>query len=241
MKITKLAATSAMVAVGIIVSTQTAYGTPAPETPAIGASADTINYTAHNNGSSAIVTTDAGTLAVIDGQFQIKAADGRIVGGIPLKLHLDEIALPISATIEGNTATLTPDVSQARFYPALPSPVALPFEDYAPWKTPYDREVAAWARLTSTISTGAAVGVIIGAIGAGTVGCLAGGTLGATGGFAFLAAGAIPGAAIGCLTGAALFAPIGTLVGAIFVGAPVAIAAAIQYFSTVNAPFDPPR
>ena len=101
---------------------------------------------------------------------------------------------------------------------------------------PYEREQAAWARMTTTtITTGTAVGAIVGAVGASVVGCVAGGALGAVGGFAFLLADAL----IGCLAGATAFAPIGTLGGSILVAGPVAIAAAIQYFSTINAPFTP--
>ena len=103
---------------------------------------------------------------------------------------------------------------------------------------PYEREQAAWAPMTTTITTGTAVGAIVGAVGAGVVGCVAGGALGAVGGFAFLMAGAVPGALIGCLAGAAAFAPIGTHTGSILVAGPVAIAA-IQYFTTINAPFTP--
>jgi hypothetical protein len=99
--------------------------------------------------------------------------------------------------------------------------------------------------MTTTITTATAVGAIVGAVGAGVgavgagvVGCVAGGALGAVGGFAFLIAGAVPGALIGCLAGAAAFAPIGTHTGSILVAGPVAIAA-IQYFTTINAPFTP--
>lgn len=235
MKFRKLAVVSALVIASTGIAAGTAYAAPVSEAPLSVDIAPHINYKAYGNGNAAVITTDAGTLTVANGQFQIKAVDGRIVGGVPLELHLDDIALPINAQIDGNTATLTPDPTRAWY-----SPVALPFENVAPWKTPYERELAAWTRLTSTISTGAAIGVIVGAIGAGTIGCVAGGALGATGGFAFLAVGAVPGALIGCLAGTALFAPIGTLVGAIAVGAPVAIAAGIQYFSTINAPFVAP-
>ncbi|MFF2110700.1 hypothetical protein [Rhodococcus koreensis] len=91
--------------------------------------------------------------------------------------------------------------------------------------------------MTSTITTDAAIGVIVGAVGSAAVGCVAGGALGA-GGFAFLVAGAVPGAVIGCLAGAATFAPVGSLIGSIAVTGPIAIGAAIQYFSTINAPFN---
>ncbi|WP_068274992.1 hypothetical protein [Aldersonia kunmingensis] len=239
MKTRKLAAVSAITIAALGLAAGTAYADPAPA-PAAQESlnvqiAPSINYKAYNNGTAAVISTDAGTLAVADGQFQVKAADGRVVAGVPLELRLDDVSLPINAKIEGNTATLTPDVLKAQY-----KPVALPFQESAPWKTPYDREVSAWTRFTQTISTGAAIGVIVGAVGAAAIGCVAGGALGATGGFAFLVAGAVPGAAIGCLAGAATFAPIGTLIGSIAIAGPVAIGAAIQYFTTINEPFKAP-
>ena len=56
-------------------------------------------------------------------------------------------------------------------------PVALPYQEFAPWKTPYDREVAAWTRMTQTITMGTAIGAIVGAVGAGLVGCVLGGVV----------------------------------------------------------------
>ena len=44
-------------------------------------------------------------------------------------------------------------------------PVALPFEDTAPFKTPYEREQAAWARMTSTTGVGVSIGALVGGIG----------------------------------------------------------------------------
>ncbi|MFF2110701.1 hypothetical protein [Rhodococcus koreensis] len=67
--------------------------------------APSINYKAYNNGTAAVITTDAGSLAVTNGTFQIKA-DGRIIAGVPLELRLDDISMPIDARIDGNTATL---------------------------------------------------------------------------------------------------------------------------------------
>lgn len=170
----------------------------------------------------------------------MKAANGTTIAATPLTFRLDDFELPIAAEIAGNTATLTPqlDVSKAVY-----KPVALPFEDKAPFKTEYDREVAAWNRLTSTISLGAAVGTLLGGLTGGAVGCVLGGIAGAT-----VAAATIvglfgpflPAAAIGCIGGILAVGALGTLVGQIFITAPVAIGAAIQYFTTVNAPFTAP-
>lgn len=45
---------------------------------------------------------------------------------------------------------------------------------------PYDRELAAWNRLTSTIGAGAAIGTLAGGLTGGAVGCVLGGIAGAT-------------------------------------------------------------
>lgn len=246
MKTTKLAALSAMTIAAIGLAAGTAYADPAPAPAPSDALnvelAPHINYKAYDNGASAVITTDAGTLNVADGKLQIKDNAGIVVGGLPLQLGIDQFTLPISAKVEGNTATLTPELDKAVYHD-----VALPFEESAPWKTPYEREQAAWTRFTSTVSLGAAIGVIIGAVSAAVVGCAAGIGLVAIpatpvilGSFGALAAVGIPAALLGCVGGAALFAPVGTLVGAIAVGAPVAIAAGIQYFTTINAPFKAP-
>ncbi|MBF6247116.1 hypothetical protein IU471_26585, partial [Nocardia elegans] len=49
----------------------------------------------------------------------------------------------------------------------------------------------------------------------------------------------IPAAAVGCLGGIIAVGALGTLAGQILVTAPVAVAAAVQYFTTVNQPFTP--
>ena len=78
-----------------------------------------------------MITTDAGSLTVANGQSQIKAAEGTIVAGAPLELRIDHISMPIDAQVQGNTATLTPHPARAVY-----KPVALPYQEFAPWKTP---------------------------------------------------------------------------------------------------------
>ncbi|MFC3961519.1 hypothetical protein [Nocardia jiangsuensis] len=192
-----------------------------------------VNYRAYHDGTAAVISIESGSLIVEDGRFQIRAATGEVLAGVPLEFNYDDIAFPIEARVEGNTARLTPVLSMDR---ARYNPVALPFEDSAPWKTPYDREVAAWTRMTTTISMASTVSAVIGAVGTGTIGCLLGGIAGTalTGPLATLfGAGPIA----GCLIGAGALAPIGAIIGAFLIGAPVAIAAFIQYQSTINAPF----
>ncbi|WP_063044350.1 hypothetical protein [Nocardia pseudovaccinii] len=199
-----------------------------------------VHYTAERTATSTIVHTDAGSLVDDHGVFEIKAADGTVLAGTHLAFRVDDFEFPITADIHDRTATLTPrfDLTDATY-----KPVALPYEDTAPWKTPYDREQAAWSRLTSTITAGATIGTLVGGITGGAVGCVLGGIAGATVAAATIVGmfgPFIPAAAIGCLGGIVAVGALGTLAGQLLVTAPVAIMAAIQYFTTINQPFVPP-
>lgn len=195
-----------------------------------------VAFTAEEVAGTSVITTDAGSLVAEDGAFKVKAPNGTTIAATPLTFRLDDFELPIAAEISGNKAVLTPQLDPAK---AVYKPVALPFEDKAPWKSEYEREVAAWSRLTSTISMGAAVGALVGGIGGGAVGCVLGGIAGATIASATIVGlfgPFIPAAAVGCIGGILAMGSLGALAGQIFITAPVAIGAAIQYFTTVNQP-----
>ncbi len=194
-----------------------------------------VGYRASSDDRSATVTTDSGSMDVENGVFTIKAANGATVAGTELKFRVDDFEFPIAADISGRTATLTP---QFDLQHAVYKPVALPFEDSAPWKTPYEREVAAFTRLKDTVATGATIGTVVGGLGGAAVGCIAGAALGivATGALATLFG---LGPLGGCVAGAAAVGFLGVIAGQLFVTAPVAIGALIQYFSTINEPFHP--
>ncbi|MFE6857568.1 hypothetical protein [Nocardia sp. NPDC057668] len=209
----------------------TAHATPAP---------DAVGYNAQVGERSTVITTDAGSLNADNGVFTIRAADGTVLAGTELSFRVDDFRFPITADISGNTATLTPRLDLAH---AVYEPVALPFEDKAPFKTEYDREVAAWSRMTSTISLGAAIGTLVGGLGGAAVGCVLGGVVGATVASASIVGlfgPFIPAAAVGCIGGIAAIGALGTVAGQIFITAPVAILAAAQYFTTINAPAPAP-
>ncbi|MFE7798386.1 hypothetical protein [Nocardia sp. NPDC057440] len=232
----KFAATSALLiaAMGVTAGTVNA----APAAPAADAP---INFTAQATETQSIVTTDAGSIVVEDDALKIKAANGTVVAGTPLKFRVDEFEFPIAAEISGRTATLTPQMDMAH---ATYKPVALPFEDKAPWKSEYDREVAAFNRLKDTIAMGATIGTLVGGLGGAAIGCVLGGVLGgaAVGGtIVGLFGPFIPAAAVGCIAGIALVGAVGTVLGQIFITAPVAIGAVIQYFTTINQPFVPAK
>ncbi|MFE3281126.1 hypothetical protein [Nocardia sp. NPDC059239] len=207
----------------------------------LAATTGAVNYSATTTPTSTVIETDAGSLVDDHGVFKIKAADGRVLAGTELSFRVDDFVFPIAADIHDRTATLTPqfDVAHAQY-----KPVALPYEDTAPWKTPYDREQAAWNRMASTVSTGATIGTLVGGVTGGAVGCVLGGIAGATVASATIVGlfgPFIPAAAIGCLGGIVAVGALGTLAGQLLVTAPVAILAAAQYFTTINAPFTPAK
>ncbi|MGX1804625.1 hypothetical protein ACWIGI_02845 [Nocardia sp. NPDC055321] len=226
----KFAATSALLIAAMGVTAGTVNAAPAA------AEAEAINYTATNSETNTIIRTDGGSMVVEDGVFKIKAANGAVVAGTELNFRVDDYVFPIAAEITDRTAVLTPELAVDK---AVYKPVALPYENVAPWKTEYDREQAAFNRMKDTIALGATVGTLVGGLGGAALGCIIGGSIGlaATGALlAIFGAGPIA----GCVVGIATVGFLGTLAGQIFVTAPVAILAAAQYFTTINQPFTAP-
>ncbi len=215
-------------AVGITVATT---GSASATTPV-----PAVNYTATTSPTDTIVTTDSGSLVNDGGVFKVEAADGTVLAGTDLSFRVDDFVFPIDADIAGRTATLTPrfDLAHAAY-----RPVALPYDDTAPWKTPYDREQAAWNRLSSTILMGATLGTLVGGLTGAAGGCVLGGIAGATVAAATIVGmfgPFIPAAAVGCLGGVIAVGALGTVAGQLLVTAPAAIMAAVQYFTTINSP-----
>ncbi|MFE7721883.1 hypothetical protein ACFU44_22885 [Nocardia rhizosphaerihabitans] len=195
-----------------------------------------VNYTASSTATDVNISTDAGSLVEEDGVFKIKAPNGTVLAGTELSFRVDDFVFPIAAHISDQNATLTPQFDIAH---AVYKPVALPFENQAPWKNEYEREQSAWSRLTATIGLGASVGTLVGGIGGAAVGCVLGGIAGATVAAATIVGlfgPFVPAAAIGCIGGILAVGALGTLAGQLLVTAPVAILAAVQYFTTINQP-----
>ncbi|QIS08130.1 hypothetical protein [Nocardia arthritidis] len=228
----KFAATSALVIAALGVTAGTVNAQPAEQ---VGVSV----AQSPDNANATVIKTDSGSIDVEDGVLKIKAADGTVMAGTPLTFRVNDFEFPIAANVADKSVTLTPqyDMDHATY-----KPVALPYEDVAPWKTPYDREQAAWNRMKDEISLAATVATVVGTIGGATVGCVLGGIVGATVAAATIAGlfgPFIPAALVGCIGGAATAAPLGGIATNILITAPVAIAAAVQYFTTINAPFTP--
>lgn len=243
MKIRKLAVVSALAIASMGIASGTAYADPATE-PSDTQSVELaphINYTANVQDKAVVITTDAGSLTVVGGQFQVLANDGALVAGAPLIYRMNGKEFPIEASIDGNTATLTPITDVARSVDAGPASVVT-LQDIASYKTWEEREKAAFGRAKDEISFGIAIGALVGTVTGGIVGCVIGGTgLGVVGGTVVPLLGFLPAAVVGCLAGGAILAPVGTVAGAIFIGAPIAIGSAINYFSIINAPFEPAK
>ncbi|MBF6452046.1 hypothetical protein [Nocardia cyriacigeorgica] len=228
MKFTKLALITVAATTALSVTAATAQAAPEPEA---------VGFTATATETSSVISTDAGSLVVEDRVLKIKAPNGTVLAGTPLTFRVDEFEFPIAAEISGRTATLTPQFDLAH---AAYRPVALPFEDKATYKSEYEREKDAWSRMTSTIGLGASIAALVGGIGGAAVGCVLGGIAGATVASATIVGlfgPFIPAAAVGCIGGVLAVGSLGAVVGQILITAPVAIGAAIQYFTTINAPF----
>ncbi len=224
-----IVATAALSLAALTTATATAHaGEPEPHP---------VSFAAHATDTASIIEVDHGSLVVDSGALQVRDTAGTVVAATPLTFTIDDFEFPIAAEISGRTATLTPQLTMDK---AVYKPVALPFEDKAPWKSEYDREQAAWSRMTSTISLGAAIGTLVGGLGGAAVGCVLGGIAGATVASATiigLFGPFIPAAAVGCLGGVLAMGSLGAVAGQILITAPVAVGAAIQYFTTINAPF----
>ncbi|MFF0489854.1 hypothetical protein ACFYTQ_12630 [Nocardia sp. NPDC004068] len=227
MKFTKFAATSALVIAALGISAGTSYAEPAAP-PASNETLRTdiapgIHYQASLVDHSVVIGTDSGSLAARGDQFQVLDGDGRVVAALPLSYQRDGLRFPIAASVDGNTATLTPSTDPLR---------ATPVDATA--NPNFNQAVS---NLSSEVAIGVAVGTLIGtAIGAG-VGCIAGGVVSGLAGAAItIGTIAVPAAIGGCLVTGAALAAMGAVAGTILIGGPVAAVALFQFFSDINTP-----
>ncbi|MGW6117988.1 hypothetical protein ACWFRF_03015 [Nocardia sp. NPDC055165] len=217
----RTAAAAALLTVGAVAAaTGIAHAEPTPTSE--------VHYAATQSGKSAVVTVDAGSLLIDQDRLQVKGQQGQLLASMPLSFHLDDKILPIEATVEGRTATLTPVTDPAR---AVTATAIASLEDVAA-RTREERDREAFTKMDGQIRFSVMVGAIIGGVLAGGVGCVVGGVVAAP--TAVLTA--IFGPLAGCVAGALAMAPVGALGGTLFVAAPVALASALQYFATINSP-----
>lgn len=216
---------AALLAVGALAASSGVTHADLATTPQSGPG---VNYSATQVGKSAVVTTDAGSMTVTGDQFEITSTDGQVLASLPLSFHLDDKVFPIEAKVEGRTATLTPITDPARATAAAPIAGA---EEIAS-RTREERDKEAFVKLDGQIRFSVMMGAIIGGALASVVGCVVGGVVASP--TAVLTA--VFGPLAGCVAGALVMAPVGAMAGTLFIAAPAALAAAVQYFSTINAP-----
>ncbi|WP_067698967.1 hypothetical protein [Nocardia jejuensis] len=217
MRFKKFAATSALVIAALGVSAGTSYADLAPA-PAAGASE--IHWDSKIEGASVVLKTDIGSLTTEGDQFQVRDGQGGLVTAFPLSFVKDGLAFPIAAAIDGNTATLTPNMD-----PAAAHPAPLLHEVTSESQTNFDDAVSAAATQFGIIT---AIGTLVGTLVGGIGGCALGAFLGTPV--------LLPGWIGGCLAGAGIGIPLGAAAGLVLTGVPAAIAVGIGFFSRVNAP-----
>ncbi len=186
------------------------------------------------------MTKTSVTFALKDGSAQVRAGEllvrdraGADVGRVPLSYRMDDRQYPIEARVVGRTVTLTPvpvrDVARSTAVDprevAMARTAAKKESDKDKPKTRQERDDQALARFNQQVQAGmslsALIGMTIGAVVGGTIGCILG----------------IAAAVIGCLVAVAPAAGVGAIAGTILGGGGSAIAAGVQYFRTITAPF----
>lgn len=229
MKVTRLSI-PAIIAVAVMSATVgTVHAqpviTPFQEAPADATALPGIHWEAEIVGRSVALRTDIGSLVAKDDQFQVVDPNGIVVAGFPLSYFMDGAQYPISAEIQGNEAILTPIMD-----PAAARTAEMPIKHV---DAQTDMALGAAATQFGLASgVGSLIGTIIGLVGGCVLGAL---TVGALTAPIFFA-----GAPGGCIMGASIGVALGAAAGVIALGLPVGIAAAIQFFQTINAPAPAP-
>lgn len=231
----KFIVTAALATVALGVGTGTTNAAPAAESVQ-----SEVHYEVSLQGDSAVLTTSDGKLQAVGEQLVLTDTAGTPVAALPLTYRMDNMAYPIAAEINGGTAVLTPvkeggtplaDVAASEIV-SMDSVVKPVAESLTP------RDQSALGVLAQRMTIGSAASAIFGAVLGGGIGCLVGGAVGATLSSPVIAL-LLPfvGATIaGCVLGAATLGAVGTIVGLVTVGGPLALFSAFQYFSTILTP-----
>ncbi|MCJ0976884.1 hypothetical protein MTX35_04115 [Rhodococcus sp. ARC_M12] len=219
MKLTRFAATSALVIAAMTTAMGTAYADPAP------ALATPVGWNVTQAGNQVLVDTTAGTLSNEDNHLVVRDANGALVDSVPLAIAADGFSHPVAAVIDGNHATLTADVS-----PAAATPVSASLPGLQQVDLP-----AAVAGVKDNLSLTASVGGFLGAATGIVGGCLLGiitGVVVTAPVATLLGAGPIG----GCVIGAIALGAIGSLAGTSAGGLGAVIGNAGQFIQLLNAP-----
>ncbi|MBF6274148.1 MULTISPECIES: hypothetical protein [Nocardia] len=196
-----------------------------------------VHYEIGRQADSALVTTSDGKLKVVADQLILTDRADRPVAAVPLTFAVDDIAYPITAHIDGSTATLTPDRGNGRPTQARRDVVSV--RQAAESFTPRDSQ--ALGAFGQRVAIAAGVSAVLGAVIGGGIGCLVGGAVGAaiSSPVIVLLAPFVGATVAGCVLGAATLGAVGSMAGLILAGGPITLFSAIQYFSTVLAPCPP--
>ncbi|WP_280470507.1 hypothetical protein, partial [Nocardia brasiliensis] len=136
-----------------------------------------MHYTASAVDKSVVLTTDVGALRAVDGRFEVRDPAGRLVVSMPLSYQNDNKVWPITARIDGRTATLTPGTDPAT---ARPAPADLRDIAIDPQSTDFNTAVMNFATVAGLgVALGTLIGTTIGAPPGGVAGGGRGGGPGA--------------------------------------------------------------
>ena len=229
-KISRAAATSAMVvsALGLAAGTSTAApAAPAPVPAVPGISVTDLfpglQYTSNALENAASINTPFGSFTTENGQFSFKDASGTPLVSAPLSEQFNAATTAIADTTTNVVSTIAPNEAAASTVPGVHNVDA----------TADFNSALAVAATQFGLATG--VGAMAGGLIGLGLGCVGGGL---TGGFVALPTGpiALPAAVLGCIVGGGTGAGIGAVVGGALVGIPVGIASLVQMQQTLNAP-----
>lgn len=176
-----------------------------------------IAYTAGVTDGAVVLTTASGSMDAVGNRLEIRDAGGRLAAGVPLSYVRDGKVWPIAADVHGNVAKLRPNTAQ-------PIDVHDGVDGVAVFNN-------ALGIATTEISLAVTVGSLLGTIVGAPAGCIAG----VVAGSALVAPLFLPGAAGGCVAGLVAGIALGAAAGTVILGAPVSIAAAIQFFNNLAA------
>ncbi|WP_433560493.1 hypothetical protein ACQP1O_22645 [Nocardia sp. CA-151230] len=234
----KTTATAALATTALVLAAATANAAPQP-----GDDNAAVHYEVTRRGDAAVLTISGGELHAAADQLVLVDRDRQAVAAIPLTYRIDNTAYPITARIDGATATLTPDRSHGQPIQAATRDQIITTDQAATQVaesfTP--RDTQALGVFAQRAAIGAAVSAVLGAVLGAGAGCLVGAAAGATVSSPLLVL-LVPfvGATIaGCVLGAATLGAVGSMIGLVIAGGPITLFSAIQYFSTILAPCPP--
>lgn len=215
----------------LLTAVTTAFAATASASPA--RSAD-VGYTLSTTAASVDLILKNGSAAVLPGALAIRNDAGKEILRMPLSYRMEYREFPIDAHVAGQRISLIPSKNPARARAVPPiqvDPVRLAAMNAAGGPTTkQQRDDQALARFNQQLAAGmtisSLVGLAVGAVVGGVAGCVLGLVAGPFGCF---------------VAGVPIGAGLGSIAGTIVGGGGSAIAAAVQYFQTINSPFVPPK